>query len=90
MNLFVSNISKIVRDEALKALFSEFGEVISAKILTDKLTGESRGFGFVDMASEQHAQEAMRKLTHAEFFGSKLMVSKARPKPSAAERGKFM
>jgi RNA recognition motif-containing protein len=83
MNLFVSNISKNVKDEVLKALFSEFGEVISAKVLTDKQTGESRGFGFVDMASEQHAQEAMRKLTNAEFFGRRLLVSKARPKPSA-------
>jgi RNA recognition motif-containing protein len=83
MNLFVANISKTVKDDVLKALFSEFGEVVSAKVLTDKNTGESRGFGFVDMASEQHAQEAMRKLTNAEFFGRKLVVSKARPKPSA-------
>lgn len=82
MNLFVNNISKKVKDDVLKALFSEFGEVISAKVLIDKQTGESRGFGFVDMASEQHAQEAMRKLTNAEFFGSKLVVLKARPKPS--------
>jgi RNA recognition motif-containing protein len=82
MNLYVTNISKLVNDDVLKALFSEFGEVISAKILIDRQTGESRGFGFVDMASEQHAQEAMRKLKNVEFFGSKLMVSKARPKPS--------
>jgi RNA recognition motif-containing protein len=81
MNLFVANISKTVKDSTLKALFSEFGEVISAKVLMDKDTGESRGFGFVDMASEQHAQEAMRKLTNAEFFGRRLTVSKARPKP---------
>jgi RNA recognition motif-containing protein len=82
MNLFVAGISKTVKDDALKALFSEFGEVISAKVLIDKTTGESRGFGFVDMASEQHAQEAMRKLTNAEFFGRRLIVSKARPKMS--------
>ena len=80
MNLFVGNISKTVKDEALRALFTEFGEVTSAKILTDKYTGESKGFGFVDMLNDKHALEAIRKLTHAEFFGKKLVVSKARPK----------
>ena len=80
MNLFVGNISKTVKEEALRALFTEFGEVTSAKILTDKYTGESKGFGFVDMLNDKHALEAIRKLTNAEFFGSKLVVSKARPK----------
>lgn len=80
MNLFVGNISKVVKDDTLRALFSEFGEVTSARILTDKYTGESKGFGFVDMLSEQHAYDAIRQLTNAEFFGKKLVVSKARPK----------
>ena len=83
MNLFVGNISKTLNDEALRALFSEFGEVTSAKILIDKQSGESKGFGFVDMLHEQQALEAMRRLTNAEFFGRKLVVSKARPKTSA-------
>jgi len=80
MNLFVGNISKVVNDDALRGLFEGIGEVISVKILTDKLTGESKGFGFVDMRNEKQALEAIRKLTHAEFFGRKLVVSKARPK----------
>jgi RNA recognition motif-containing protein len=80
MNLFVGNISKNVKDNALRALFEEFGEVASAKILTDRYTGESKGFGFVEMLSEQHALEAMRKLTDAEFFGRRLVVNRARPK----------
>ncbi|HEY3429645.1 MAG TPA: RNA-binding protein [Cyclobacteriaceae bacterium] len=80
MNLFVGNISKAVKDDALRALFAEFGEVISVKILMDKYSGESKGFGFVDMLHEQQALEAMQKLTNAEFFGRKLVVSKARPK----------
>jgi RNA recognition motif-containing protein len=80
MNLFVGNISKSVKDDALRALFAEFGQVTSVKILTDKYTGESKGFGFVEMMSEQHGHEAMRKLTNAEFFGRRLVVSKARPK----------
>ncbi len=82
MNLFVGNISRTVKDDALRALFAEFGNVNSVKILTDRYTGESKGFGFVDMPSEQQAMEAMRKLTNAEFFGLKLVVSEARPKPA--------
>jgi RNA recognition motif-containing protein len=80
MNLFVANISKTVKNDALKALFAEFGQVASAKILTDKYTGESKGFGFVDMTNDTEAQEAMRKLSNADFFGRRLVVSKARPK----------
>jgi RNA recognition motif-containing protein len=83
MNLFVGNISKTLNNEALHALFSEFGEVTSAKILTDRQSGESKGFGFVDMLHEQQALDAMRRLTNAEFFGRKLVVSKARPKTAA-------
>jgi len=82
MNLFVANISKTVGNDALKALFSEFGEVASVKILTDRDTGESRGFGFVDMPSDHDALDAILKLTNAEFFGRRLVVSKARPRNS--------
>jgi RNA recognition motif-containing protein len=80
MNLFVANISHTVKDDALKALFSEFGEVISVKIIGDKYTGESKGFGFVEMQNDNQAMDAIKKLTNAEFFGRKLVVSKARPK----------
>jgi RNA recognition motif-containing protein len=80
MNLFVANISRTVQEDALRALFSEFGEVTSVKIIGDKYTGESKGFGFVEMSSENQGLEAIKKLTNAEFFGKKLVVSKARPK----------
>lgn len=80
MNLFVSNISHIVNQEALKALFSEFGEVTSVKIITDKYTGDSKGFGFVEMQDAGQGQVAINKLNHATFFGKNLIVSKARPK----------
>ena len=80
MNLFVTNISHTVKEDALMALFSEFGQVSSVKIIGDKYTGESKGFGFVDMANDNQALEAIRKLTNAEFFGRRLLVSKARPK----------
>ncbi|MBT1689651.1 RNA recognition motif domain-containing protein [Dawidia soli] len=83
MNLFVTNISRTVSEEALKALFSEFGQVSSVKIISDKHTGESKGFGFVDMANDSQAFHAIERLMNAEFFGKRLMVSKARPKTSS-------
>ncbi len=83
MNLFVSNISPVVKEDALKMLFSEFGEVRSVKIIGDKFTGHSKGFGFVDMQDDSEAQKAIEKLSNAEFFGKKLIVSKARPKTTA-------
>jgi RNA recognition motif-containing protein len=83
MNLFVTNISRTVKEDALQALFAEFGEVVSVKIINDKFTGMSKGFGFVEMRNENQALDAIRKLTNAEFFGRKLLVSKARPKTTA-------
>lgn len=83
MNLFVTNISHVVKEGALKALFSEFGDVSSVKIINDKHTGESKGFGFVEMIDDGQALTAMKKLTNANFFGRNLIVSKARPRTSA-------
>jgi RNA recognition motif-containing protein len=83
MNLFVTNISRVVKDDALKALFAEFGEVTTVKIIFDKFTGESKGFGFVEMANDSQALDAIKKLTNASFFGKNLVVSKARPQTSS-------
>jgi RNA recognition motif-containing protein len=83
MNLFVANIDRTVKEDALKALFAEFGEVTSVKIVGDKYTGESKGFGFVEMRNDNQALEAIRRLTNASFFGKNLIVSKARPKTTA-------
>jgi RNA recognition motif-containing protein len=80
MNLFVSNISRTVNDEALQALFSQFGEVTSVKIVSDKYSGESKGYGFIEMRNDNQALEAIKKLSNAHFFGRNLVVSKARPK----------
>jgi RNA recognition motif-containing protein len=83
MDLFVANINKTVREDALRALFEEFGNVSSVKILTDKYTGESKGYGFVGMSNENNGLDAIKKLSNAEFFGRKLVVSKAKPKTTA-------
>ena len=78
MNLFVANINNTVKEEALRGLFSEFGQVSSVKIMSDKYTGESKGFGFVEMVNDRQALDAIKKLTNAEFFGRRLVVSKAK------------
>lgn len=80
MNLFVTNISRSVNEEELNALFAQFGKVSSVKIMGDKYTGESKGFGFVEMTNDHHALEAIKRLSNAEFFGRRLLVAKARPK----------
>lgn len=79
MNLFVANISRNVNQDALKALFGEFGEISSVKVVSDKYTGASKGFGFVEMPNDSEAFEAINKLNNANFFGKNLVVSKARP-----------
>jgi RNA recognition motif-containing protein len=83
MNLFVANISRIVKDDTLRGLFEKFGEVTSVRIVIDKYNGDSKGFGFVEMPNETQASDAITKLTNAEFFGRKLVVSKARPRTAA-------
>ena len=80
MNMYVSNLSFHTSDEDLRALFQEFGEVSSAKVITDKVSGRSRGFGFVEMPDEAAAKQAMQELEGKEIEGRSLSVTVARPK----------
>ncbi|HVT84155.1 MAG TPA: RNA-binding protein [Chitinophagaceae bacterium] len=80
MNLYVSNLSFGTADNDLKTLFSEYGNVSSAKVITDRETGRSRGFGFVEMSSDDEAKEAIRGLNNKELEGRPMSVSVARPK----------
>ena len=82
MNMYVSNLSFHTTDEDLRKLFSEFGTVTSAKVITDRETGRSRGFGFVEMESDKDANEAIKKLNQKEIEGKALSVSVAREKPA--------
>ena len=82
MNLFVSNISHKVKEEELKTLFQGIGEVNTVKIISDKYTGESKGFGFIDMRDDSQALEAIQKLTNTDLGGRKLVVSRARERNS--------
>ena len=77
--MYVSNLGFQVNDEELKTLFNKFGEVTSAKVVMDRETGRSRGFGFVEMA-DTAAEEAMKSLDGTQVDGRAISVSKARPK----------
>lgn len=79
MNIFVSNISRSATNFQLNKLFSKHGDVISAKIVIDKITEESRGFGFVEMKELSAAQKAIVSLNGTLFLGKTINVSEARP-----------
>jgi len=77
--LYVSNLPYSVTDQSLGQMFSTYGSVLSAKIITDKMSGRSKGFGFVEMETEQQAAEALEKLNGQEINGRRLNVAVARP-----------
>ena len=80
MNIYVSNLSFKVTDNDLRELFSSYGAVDSAKVINDRMTGRSRGFGFVEMADNREAQKAIDELNDTEFDGKRISVNEARPK----------
>ena len=84
MNIFVSNISFKVREQALSELFSQYGEVTSVRSIKDKETKRSRGFGFVEMASDDDGQKAIDALNGTEHYERAIVVSQAKGKPENA------
>lgn len=79
-NIYVANLSYRVTNDDLKKVFEEFGEVISAKVIIDQLTGRSRGFGFVEMTNPAEADKAIEELNKAIYDGKEMAVSEARPR----------
>jgi RNA recognition motif-containing protein len=80
MNIYVGNLSYQVSTEELRKAFEKFGEVTSANIVMDKATGQSKGFGFVEMAVQSEAEEAIKQLDGASLKGRNIRVNQARPK----------
>lgn len=80
MNIYVANVNYKTTDDELRELFEEFGEVTSARIINDKFTGQSRGFGFVEMADDNEAKQAINELNGNEFMGKQLVINEARPR----------
>ena len=86
MNIYVSNLSFNVQDEDLREFFTPYGEVTSAKVINDKFTGKSKGFGFVEMSDDEAAQKAIAELNQAAVDGRNINVMEARPKEDRPAR----
>ena len=87
MNIYVSNLSFTVQDEDLKEFFAEYGEVSSAKVIMDRETNRSRGFGFVEMPDEAAGQKAIRELDGAQVDGRPIKVNVAKPREERSNSG---
>jgi cold-inducible RNA-binding protein len=88
-NLYVGNLSYSTTEDGLRTLFAEFGEIESVKVITDRYTGRSRGFAFVEMTSEQEALEAISNLNGKSVDGRELRVDKAKPKTDRGPRPRW-
>lgn len=80
MNIYVSHLSWGTNSDSLQELFSQYGEVTAARIISDRETGRSRGFGFVDMTNDEEGQKAIDALNGTDFEGQTISVSVAREK----------
>ncbi|RYY90664.1 MAG: RNA-binding protein [Chitinophagaceae bacterium] len=90
MNIYVSNLSFGIQDADLKAFFTPYGEVTSSKVIMDKFTGKSKGFGFVEMSDDEAARKAIAELDNSSSDGRNIRVMEARPKedrPARSEGG---
>ena len=87
MNIYVGNLSWQMTDEDLRTLFEQYGSVTSAKIVKDKVSGRSKGFGFVEMPEDTEAQNALSSLYDSEVLGRKIIVNEAQPKPQGSGGG---
>ena len=86
MNIYVSNLSFNVQDEDLREFFTPFGEVTSAKIIMDKMTNQSRGFGFVEMSDDEASKKAIAELDGATVENRTIKVMEAKPREDRPER----
>jgi RNA recognition motif-containing protein len=87
MNIFVSNLSFNVQDQDLRDFFAEYGEITSAKVILDRNTGRSRGFGFVEMSDDEAARKAIQELDGATVEGRAIRVSEAKPREERSGGG---
>lgn len=86
MNIFIAGLSYRVNDADLKELFAEYGEISSSKVIMDKQTGRSKGYGFVEMNDEEAGKKAIEELNGAEYDGRTISVSEARPREERPRR----
>ncbi len=89
MNIYVGNLSWSMTDADLEGLFTPYGEVSSAKILKDKMSGRSKGFGFVEMTDDEAAKSAIAALNETDIQGRKIIVNESQPRPEGGGGGGF-
>lgn len=89
MNIFVGNLSRRVSENELRAAFEPFGEVASAVVIKDKFSGQSRGFGFVEMQNDDEANKAIQELNGSDMNGRALACSVARPREERPQGDSF-
>lgn len=87
MNLYISNLSYNISDEDLRLLFADYGEITSAKVIMDRETGRSRGFGFVELSDDELAKKAIEELNQAGYDGKVINITEARPREDRGDRG---
>ncbi len=87
MNIYVGNLSSEATDATIREAFESFGEVTSARVIKDKYSGQSRGFGFVEMPAQSQAQTAIRSLNGKDVLGKAISVNEARPRTDQGRRG---
>lgn len=85
--LYVGNLTYSVTEDRLQQLFSQHGSVVSARVIMDKFSGRSKGFGFVEMGSDEEAEKATAALNGTEFEGRTIVVSEARPQQPRSQSG---
>jgi RNA recognition motif-containing protein len=87
MNIYVGNLSYNATEETIRQAFESFGQVTSARIIKDKYTGQSKGFGFVEMVEQAQAQAAIKSLNGKELLGKQMSVNEARPRTDQGRSG---
>ena len=87
MNLYISNLSYNISDADLRQLFADYGEITSAKVIMDRETGRSRGFGFVELSDDELAKKAIEELNQASYDGNVINITEARPREDRGDRG---
>lgn len=87
MNIYVGNLPFNLGEEDLKEIFEEYGEVATTKIISDKFSGRSKGFGFVEMESDDEANNAIKELNNAEVGGRNIKVNESKPRETTGGGG---
>lgn len=88
MNLYISNLSYAITDADLTELFADYGEIVSVKVIMDRETGRSRGFGFVELKDDDMARKAIEELNQSSYDEKVINIAEAKPREERSDRGR--